>query len=187
MHKALSGLEKVPYYFLRSSVKFQGHTAQNIDDLALISAFPDDNSNLNSRMAMHIASKKMEEVSKLFSRLIRQISRLHAPNNRRLWSNLSKNKQLSNPSNSPCLVLIQGKSCLREAFSTDNAYFVIVCRWCFPKMKINTCIFLSHILWAMFWLEESHCGIYAGEEQRETYGTHQFYYLTLTIVDFDNS
>ena len=48
MHRA----EEVPFCFLRSSVKFQGHTDQKIDNLAQIWAFPDDNSNLNKRMAM---------------------------------------------------------------------------------------------------------------------------------------
>ena len=33
MHKAWCGIEKVPYCFSRSSIKFQGHTVRKIDDL----------------------------------------------------------------------------------------------------------------------------------------------------------
>ena len=33
MHKAWSNIEEVPYYFLRLSMKFQGHTGQKIADL----------------------------------------------------------------------------------------------------------------------------------------------------------
>ena len=41
MHKAWSSIEEVPYYFWRSSVKFQGHTAQKIVDFDLDWAFSD--------------------------------------------------------------------------------------------------------------------------------------------------
>ena len=33
MHKAWCSIEEVPYYFSRSSIKFQGHTGWKIDDL----------------------------------------------------------------------------------------------------------------------------------------------------------
>ena len=33
MQKALSSIEEVPYYFLGSSIKFQGHTGWKMDDL----------------------------------------------------------------------------------------------------------------------------------------------------------
>ena len=52
MHKAWCCLEEVPYYFSRSSVKFQGHTAKKIVDFHPSWAFPDCNSSLNSPMAM---------------------------------------------------------------------------------------------------------------------------------------
>ena len=51
MHEAWSSIEEVPYCFLRSYVKLQGHTAKKIIDLDPNWAFPDCNSSLNSRMA----------------------------------------------------------------------------------------------------------------------------------------
>ena len=44
--------EEVPYYFARSSVKFQGRTALKIIEFDPDWAFPDCNSSLNSPMAM---------------------------------------------------------------------------------------------------------------------------------------
>ena len=52
MHKAWSSIEEVPYYFSRSSVKFQGHIALKIGEFDSNWAFPDCNSSLNSPMAM---------------------------------------------------------------------------------------------------------------------------------------
>ena len=57
MHKAWSSMEKVPYYFSRSSVKFQGHTALKIVEFDPIWAFPDCNSSLNSSMATKWCTK----------------------------------------------------------------------------------------------------------------------------------
>ena len=57
LHKAWSSTEQVPYCFLRSSVKLQGHTAKKIDDFDLDWAFPDCNSSLNSSMAMKCCTK----------------------------------------------------------------------------------------------------------------------------------
>ena len=39
MHRAYSNIEQVPYYFSRSSVKFQRHTAQKMTILTRIEAF----------------------------------------------------------------------------------------------------------------------------------------------------
>ena len=50
MHKDWSSLEEVPYCFLRSSVKFWGHTEQKITDFDLNGAFLDCNSTFNSLM-----------------------------------------------------------------------------------------------------------------------------------------
>ena len=47
IHKGWCCLGEVPYCFSRSSVKFQGHTAQNIADFDTNWAFPDCNSSLN--------------------------------------------------------------------------------------------------------------------------------------------
>ena len=41
MHQAWSSIEEVPYCFWRSSIKFQGHTVQNITDFDPNWAFPD--------------------------------------------------------------------------------------------------------------------------------------------------
>ena len=57
MHKAWSSIEEVPYCFLSSYVKFQGHTAQKIVDFDPNWAFPDCNSSLNSQMAMKCCTK----------------------------------------------------------------------------------------------------------------------------------
>ena len=55
MHKAWSSIEEVPYCFSRSSVKFQGHTAQKIVEFDPNWAFPDCKSSLNSPMATNYA------------------------------------------------------------------------------------------------------------------------------------
>ena len=52
MHKAWWGLGEVPYYFSRSSAKFQGHV--NFDPNW---AFSDCNSSLNSPMVMKWCTK----------------------------------------------------------------------------------------------------------------------------------
>ena len=48
MHKAWSSIEEVPYCFLRSSVKFQGHIRQKIANFDPNWGFPDCNLSLNS-------------------------------------------------------------------------------------------------------------------------------------------
>ena len=57
MHKAWSSIEEVPYCFWRSSVKFQGHTAEKIVNFDLNWAFPDCHSRLNSLMATKWCTK----------------------------------------------------------------------------------------------------------------------------------
>ena len=53
MHKVWSSIEKVPYSFSRSSVKFQGHTGQKeIINFDPNWAFSDCNSSLNSLMVI---------------------------------------------------------------------------------------------------------------------------------------
>ena len=63
-------LEEVPYRFSNLCAKFRGHLGQQVDNLAQITAFPSDKSNLNSRMVMkwHTAAKSMEELPYCFSR-----------------------------------------------------------------------------------------------------------------------
>ena len=57
MHKAWSSIEEVPYYFSRSSVKFQGHITLKIVEFDSNWAFPDCNSSVNSPMAMKCCTK----------------------------------------------------------------------------------------------------------------------------------
>ena len=57
MHKAWWSLGEVPYCFSRSSVKFQGHTAEKIVDLDPNWEFPDCNSSLYSPMATKLCTK----------------------------------------------------------------------------------------------------------------------------------
>ena len=80
MHKAWSHLEEVPYFFSRSSVKFQGHTGQKIANFDPNWGFPDCNSSLKSLMdskMMHKAWCLMwyRWVALLFFKVIHQISR----------------------------------------------------------------------------------------------------------------
>ena len=57
IHKAWSIIEKMPYCFWGSSVKFLGHTAKKIVDFDPNRAFLDCNSNLNSPMGMKWCTK----------------------------------------------------------------------------------------------------------------------------------
>ena len=63
MHKAWNSIEEVPYWFPRSYVKLQGHTALKIIEFDPNWAFPDCNSSLNSPMAMKWC-KKVEVAEK---------------------------------------------------------------------------------------------------------------------------
>ena len=65
------GIEEVLYGFLRSSVKFQGHTFQKMADLVLIWAFLDDNSwfeFIDGYQMTQVAFRNMEEVLYCFTR-----------------------------------------------------------------------------------------------------------------------
>ena len=57
MHKAWSSIEEVPYYFWKSSVKFQGHTALKLFEFDPNWAFQDCNSSLNSPMSTKWCTK----------------------------------------------------------------------------------------------------------------------------------
>ena len=57
MHKAWCGIEEVLYCFWRSSIKFQGHTAEKIIDFDANWVFLDCNSSLNALMAMQWYTK----------------------------------------------------------------------------------------------------------------------------------
>ena len=67
MHKARTSMDEVLYCFSRSSVKFQGHTRQKINDFRPQCALPDGNSSLNFTdgyrdEVMHKAWRSIEEV-----------------------------------------------------------------------------------------------------------------------------
>ena len=71
MHKAWSSIEEVPYWYSRSYVKLQGHTAKKIIDFDPNWAFPDCNSSLNSPMATKLCielGSSIVEVLYCFSR-----------------------------------------------------------------------------------------------------------------------
>ena len=57
MHKTSRGIEEVPYCFSRSSIPFECRTGQEVAKLTQSAAFPDDNSSLNSKMAMKWCTK----------------------------------------------------------------------------------------------------------------------------------
>ena len=57
INKAWSSIGEVPYCFSRSSIKFQGHTGQNIANFNPNWAFPDCNSSFNSQMDLKWCTK----------------------------------------------------------------------------------------------------------------------------------
>ena len=57
MHRAWSSIVEVPYCFLRSYIKFQGHTALKMVEFDPKWAFLDSNFSLNSLMAMKCCTK----------------------------------------------------------------------------------------------------------------------------------
>ena len=77
LHKAWNSKGEI-YCFPRSSIKFQGHTVQNITDFDPNWAFPD---------CRPVAAFKSLRFA-LF-RVIRKISRSHGSNNCRFWPELS--------------------------------------------------------------------------------------------------
>ena len=50
MHNAWSGIEEVPYYLSRSSIKFQGYIGQKFSNLILISVFLDESVSLIAKL-----------------------------------------------------------------------------------------------------------------------------------------
>ena len=72
LHKAWSNMEELPYCFLRSYVKLQGHTGQKIADFDSNWAFLDCNLSLNSPMALKWCTN-LNVV--LFFKVIHQIPR----------------------------------------------------------------------------------------------------------------
>ena len=134
MHRAWSSIVEVPYYFSRSYVKFQGHTALKIVEFYPNWAFPDCNSSLNSPMAMKCCTKleTAKERCPIFfqghpsnfkvtqyktSPILTQIGRFRTIGQ----------SQLSNPSDLPCLF----QHTIVVFVLSD--YFVNICTiWCYP-------------------------------------------------------
>ena len=56
MHKVWSSIGEVPHCFSKSSVKFQGHTGQEVADFYPNWVFPDCNSSLNSPMDLKLCT-----------------------------------------------------------------------------------------------------------------------------------
>ena len=110
MHRAWSSIVEVPYCFSRSYIKFQGHTALQIFEFDPNWAFPDNNSSLNSLMAMKCCTKL--ETAKERCPIVFQG---HPSNFKVTWDKTSpiltqirrfgtiSRSQLSNPSDLPCL------------------------------------------------------------------------------------
>ena len=78
LHKAWNSKGEMPYCFPRSSIKFQGHTVQNITYFDPNWAFPD---------YRPVAAFKSLRFA-LFFKFIRQISRSHGSKNRQIWPRL---------------------------------------------------------------------------------------------------
>ena len=57
LYKVSRNIEEVCHWLSKSSVQFQGHTAQKIANFILISVFPDDKSTFNLQMAMKRCAK----------------------------------------------------------------------------------------------------------------------------------
>ena len=149
MHKAWSSREEVPYYFARSSVKFQRRTALKIIKFDPDWAFPDCNSSLNSPMAMKCCTKletAKERCHFVFqghpsnfkvtryktSLILTQIGRFRTIGR----------SQLSNPSDLPCFCK-HGKLPLKDwqkhhGFMTDVEIMTSQCRrrWVLSKSYV---------------------------------------------------
>ena len=109
MHKAWSSIEEVPYFFSRSYVKLQGHTALKSVKFDPNWVFPDCNSSFNSPMAMKCCTKL--ETAKERCPIVFQG---HPSNFKVTWDKTSPIltqigrfrtigwSQLSNPSDLPC-------------------------------------------------------------------------------------
>ena len=115
-YKAWSGMEELPYYFSRSSVKFQGHKGWKTYDLVPIWGFLGCDSFVytDGHEMTHIAYKGIEEVSCWFSRPSVKFQGHRAWKFEDLdliWARLLGRSQLSNPSDSPChhMIIYSGR------------------------------------------------------------------------------
>ena len=102
-------LEEVPYFFSRSSIKFQGHTRQKIATFDRNWAFPDCNSSLNSPMDLKRCTK-LDIIKKACPMVFQERSSTKFQGHmgwkvddlNPIWVRLLGRSQLSNPSDLPC-------------------------------------------------------------------------------------
>ena len=113
IHKAWCCLGEVPCWFLRSSVKFEGHSAKNIVDFDPNRAFPDCKSSLNSPMP-------------IVFRVICQISRSH-------WTkNIDFDQNLAFPDCNSSLKFIDGYEMMHKAWSS-----IVNVPYCFFRSSVK--------------------------------------------------
>ena len=115
MNKAWSSIEDVPYCFARSSIKFQGHTGQNITNFDPNWVFPD---------YRPVAAFKSLRFA-LF-KVIRQISRSHGCKNRGIWPKLAVSGLYLQ------FEFINGYEMLHKAWNSKWEM-----PYCFPKSSIK--------------------------------------------------
>ena len=131
MHRAWSSIVEVPYYFSRSYVKFQGHTALKIIEFDPNWAFPDCNSSLNSPMAMKCCTKL--ETAKERCPIVFQVH----PSNFKVTRDKTSpilnqigrfrtigRSQLSNPSDLPCLLFVSKATRYVDMIHSLLVYYV---------------------------------------------------------------
>ena len=101
MHKDWRDTEEMPYYFSRSSVKFEGHRGQIIANFDPV--FPDSNSSLKSQMAfkLHthliVAWKKCPIVFKVSHQILKSHMTKKITNFKLNWSFSDGNSSLNSP------------------------------------------------------------------------------------------
>ena len=115
MHKAWSSIDVVPHCFSRSSIKFRGHTVQNITDFYPNWAFPD---------YRPVAAFKSLRFA-LF-KVIRQISRSHGSKNCRIWPKLGVSGQQLQ------FEFTDGYEMLHKAWNSKGEV-----PYCFPRSSIK--------------------------------------------------
>ena len=81
LHKAWNSKGEMPYCFPRWSIKFQGHTVQNITDFDPNWAFPDYNNNNNN---LYLYSALIQFVSKALYNEVHNMHKKHKSNKKTL-------------------------------------------------------------------------------------------------------
>ena len=115
LHKAWNSKEEMPYCFPRSSIKFQGHTGQNITDFDPNWAFPD-----------YRPVAAFKSLSFALFKVIRQISRSHGSKNRSIWPKLGVSGQQLQ------FEFTDGYEMLHKAWNSKGDV-----PYCFPRSSIK--------------------------------------------------